>query len=190
MNNLKHTMQVILSKLGQGIILWVGFFAVAGVAFAAITWPSTLPDGESDGGTFATILKQVLENTDLTDTTNTGTVKYARDSDKVDGLHANELLAAGGGGESSGPVILVYRGNQSCEAWMRKVYYENGGACYLDFQSRSVLCRQFSSYYVSDDTKAWEPNITSSPWDYYSISLIASPAFHGNNLETTYCISN
>lgn len=130
MNNFKHTTQVILSKLGQGIILWFGFFAVAGVAFAAITWPSTLPDGESDGGTFATILKQVLENTDLTDATNTGTVKYARDSDKVDGYHASDLLAAdGGGGWSAASSVVVLAWHQTCPTWFATFQISAWGEC-------------------------------------------------------------
>ena len=53
-----------------------------------------------------------------------------KDSDKVDGLHANDIiLAAGGGGGSSvstNPMIFAYKGDVTCDAGMRKVYFRDG----------------------------------------------------------------
>ncbi len=152
MNYFKNKIRLFLSKLGQGIILWVGFFAVAGVAFATITWPSTLPDGESDGWSFATILKQMLENTNLADTTNTGTVKYARDSDKVDGLHASDLLASGGGGVSStSSAVVVLAWHQTCPIWYATFQISSWGKCMIP---TGVAASVWSSYNATNASNA------------------------------------
>lgn len=94
MKSPQNIVYLILQKVGSWMLLAVGFFLVLWVTFAAVEWPSSGPDGEIEGGIFAWLMKKVLENEDVSDSTNSGTVKYARDSDMVDGLHANELMAS------------------------------------------------------------------------------------------------
>lgn len=93
MKSFQHIVYFILQKVGSWILLAIWFFLVLWVTFAAVEWPSSGPDGEIEGGIFAWLMKKVLENEDVSDSTNSGTVKYARNSDMVDGLHANELMA-------------------------------------------------------------------------------------------------
>ena len=143
-------MHLILSKLWQGIVLWIGFFAVGGIAIATITYPSSVPGGESDGWSFATILKQMLENTNLADTTNTGAVKYARDSDKVDGLHASDLLASGGGGWSTTSSIVVLAWHQDCPTWFATFHISAWGKCMVPNASFASIGSSYNATNASN----------------------------------------
>ncbi len=184
MNNLKHIVQIFLSKLGQGIVLWIGFFAVAGIAVAAIAWPTSVPDiGESDGGSFATLLKKVLVNEDLMDLTNSGMVK---DSDKVDGLHANELLAAGSTGDSSAPSVFLFQGDVPCATWLKKLHFPNGGTCYI-LNSKSLACLQHPSTYVHDPSGPWGTSTVGSTADFFSLG---TAYWSPTSRDTTFCIWN
>lgn len=61
---------------------------VIGIAYAAISWPSSVPLGETAGGNFSAVLNRILASGNYaTDTT--GKVKLAADSDKLASIDAS-----------------------------------------------------------------------------------------------------
>lgn len=55
---------------------------IGGIVYAAISWPTTTPTGETTGGKFATILNNILASGNYT-TDTTGKVKSATSADTV-----------------------------------------------------------------------------------------------------------